>query len=124
MISKDAGNKLAILSGPKTISLDEPHFVWPVISKKIEKAVLEQLHKSISIYDRSGIFEIFENAFAKYHRRKHALLCSSGTLAIHSMYFAAGLKDGDEIICPAYTFFATVTPLLFLGVKPILCDCD
>ncbi len=116
--------KLAIFGGPKTIKIKSPHFIWPPIDKKIEKAVISQLHKSISIYDKSGIFKEFEDKFAKYHKRKYALLCNSGTTAIHSMFVAAGLKEGDEVICPAYTFFATVTPLLFTGAKPILCDID
>lgn len=117
-------SKLAILGGPRMINKKSPHFTWPPINKKIEKAVIKQLHKSISIYDRSGIFKNFEESFAKYHKRKFALLCSSGTLAIHSMFVAAGFREGDEVICPAYTFFATVTPLLFTGAKPVLCDID
>ncbi len=116
--------KLAILGGPKTIKINPPHFVWPPINREVEKAVIKQLYKSISIYDRSGILKDFEDAFAKYHRRKYALLCSSGTAALHSMFVAAGFKEGDEVICPAYTFFATVTPLLFTGAKPVLCDID
>lgn len=116
--------KLAILGGPKTAKIKPPHFLWPPINKKIEKAVIKQLYDSISIYDRSGIFKEFEDAFAKYHSRKYALLCSSGTAAIHSMFVAAGFKEGDEVICPVYTFFATVTPLLFTGAKPIFCDID
>ena len=117
-------SKLAILGGPKTIIKDKGKFIWPPITKRVEKEVLRQLHKSISIYDRSGIFKDFENSFAEYHKRKYALLCSSGTLSIHSMFVAADLKEGDEVICPAYTFFATVTPLLFTGARPVLCDCD
>lgn len=116
--------KLAILGGPKIIKINPPHFVWPPINREIEKAVIKQLYKSISIYDRSGIFKDFEDAFAKYHRRKYALLCSSGTAAIHSMFVAAGFKEDEEVICPVYTFFATVTPLLFTGAKPVLCDID
>ncbi|MBA3046926.1 DegT/DnrJ/EryC1/StrS family aminotransferase [Patescibacteria group bacterium] len=116
--------RLAILGGEKIIKQKPPHFVWPIIDKKIEKAVIGQLYQSISIYNRSGIFKEFEDDFAKYHGKKYALLCSSGTLAIHSMFSAIGLKEGDEVICPAYTFFATVSPLLFTGAKPILCDCD
>jgi len=115
---------LAILGGPKIIKNKMPHFIWPPIDKEIERSVIKQLHKTISIYDKSGIFKEFEDAFAKYHQRKYALLCNSGTSAIHSMFIAAGFKDGDEVICPAYTFFATVTPLLFTGAKPILCDVD
>lgn len=115
---------LAINGGRKTLNTKRAHFSWPPINKSVEKAVIKQLHKGISIYDKSGIFQEFEEAYAKYHDRKFGLLCSSGTLAIHSMYTSAGLKQGDEVICPAYTFFATVSPLLFTGAKPILCDCD
>lgn len=115
---------LAINGGKKIIKNNYPHFVWPIINNKIERAVVAQLHESISIYDSSGIFERFESDFGKYHDRKYTLLCSSGTLAIHSMFVAAGFQQGDEVICPAYTFFATVSPLLFTGAKPVLCDCD
>jgi dTDP-4-amino-4,6-dideoxygalactose transaminase len=124
MIKPKPNEKLAIKGGHKTLSLKEPHYVWPPITKAAEQAVLKQLRAGISIYDRSGIFEKFENAFARYHKRKFALLTSSGTAAIHSMFVAAGFQNGDEVICPAYTFFATVTPLLFTGAKPVLCDCD
>jgi len=121
---KTSKSKPAFLGGSKTISEKKARFIWPPITKKIEKQVVSQLYKSVSIYDRSGIFEKFEDEFAKYHNRKYALLCNSGTTAIHSMFVAAGFKEGDEVICPVYTFFATVTPLLFTGAKPVLCDCD
>ncbi len=118
-------NQLALCGGDKTISNGkEARFVWPPLTKKIERSVLRQLKTTISIYDRSGIFEEFENAFGSYHNRKRALVCSSGTLAIHSMFVAADFKEGDEVICPAYTFFATVTPLLQTGAIPVLCDSD
>jgi dTDP-4-amino-4,6-dideoxygalactose transaminase len=123
MTKTKQSEKLAIKGGAKTLSLKGPHYVWPPITKVVEQVALKQLHTSISIYDRSGIFEKFESAFSKYHKRKFALLTSSGTTAIHSMFVAAGFSDGDEVICPAYTFFATVTPLLFTGAKPVLCDC-
>ncbi len=114
--------ELAINGGPKTVK--SGRFKWPKIDKNIEKSVISQLHESISIYDRSGIFKEFEDSFASYHNRDYALLCSSGTLAIKSMFIVAGLKEGDEVICPAYTFFATVTPLLHTGARPVLCDSD
>lgn len=99
-------------------------FTWPKIDKKIIQAVLRQLKETISIYDGTGVFADFEKKFAEYHDRKFAILCNSGTSSIHSMFVAADLKIGDEVICPAYTFFATVSPLLFTGARPILCDCD
>lgn len=116
--------KLALSGASKQIKIKEPHFPWPIITKKSEEAVVKQLKESISIYDRSGIIKEFEDAFAKFYGKKYALLTNSGTQAIHSMYVGAGLKEGDEVLCPAYTFYATVTPLLFTGAVPILVDCD
>lgn len=115
---------LAINGGAKTVKTSrEHHFVWPIITSSVEKAVVKQLHKTISIYNRSDIFQRFEQTFASYYGVKHALLISSGTAALHSMYVASGIQEGDEVICPAYTFYATVTPLFQLGAIPVLCDC-
>lgn len=99
-------------------------FTWPKIGKEEEKAVVAQLYNSVSIYDKGGIFGKFEKKFAEYYGRKFALLYSSGTSAIHAMFTAIDIKKGDKVICPAYTFFSTVTPLLHFGAIPILCDCD
>ena len=115
-------SKLAINGGDKAVKIDRPHYVWPPISEKTREAVLRQLDESISIYDRSGIIEKLENKFAQYHGKKHALLTNSGTSSLHSMYVGANLREGDEVICPAYTFYATVTPLFFTGAIPVLAD--
>ncbi len=116
-------SKLAILGGTKTIEAKGPHFVWPRITKSVEEAVVRQLHATVSIYDRSGVFKEFEDAFANYHGRRYALLSNSGTNAIYSMYEGLGLGPGDEVICPVYTFFATVSPLMHTGATPVFCDC-
>ncbi len=98
-------------------------YVWPIITEKTKQAVLRQLDTSISIYDRSGIIKIFEDNFAGYHKRQHAVMTNSGTNALFAAYEALNLSPGDEIIAPVYTFFATVTPMLYLGLKPVFCDC-
>jgi dTDP-4-amino-4,6-dideoxygalactose transaminase len=116
-------DKLAINGGKKTINISRPHYVWPEITTKTRSAVLKQLNESISIYNRGGIIAKLEDRFLNYYNKKHALLTNSGTTALYSMFVGAGLKEGDEIICPAYTFYATVTPLFFIGAIPILADC-
>ena len=115
-------NRLAIHGGEKTVNIRGKHYVWPPITEETEEAVLRQLYQSISLYDKSGIIERLENRFANYHGKKHALLTNSGTTALYSVFIGANLKPGDEVICPAYTFFATVTPLFSLGVVPVLVD--
>jgi dTDP-4-amino-4,6-dideoxygalactose transaminase len=52
------------------------------------------------------------------------VLTSSGTAALYDLYAGCGIGPGDEVIVPAYGFFATVTPLLHLGAIPVLADCD
>lgn len=99
-------------------------FNWPRIESEEIKAVNKQLKKSISIYNRSGIIEELEKNIERYFGMKHAVLMNSGTSSLHSIYMSLGLTDKDEVICPAYTFFATVTPLLFTGAIPVLVDCD
>lgn len=115
---------LALLGGEPTITAPGPHFIWPPLTGGTVKAVTDQLAEGISIYDRSEVIEELEDALADYHGRRYAVLTSSGTAALYSMYAACRLGPGDEVIVPAYTFFATVTPLLHLGVTPVLAECD
>ncbi|MFH1299406.1 MAG: DegT/DnrJ/EryC1/StrS family aminotransferase [Patescibacteria group bacterium] len=117
-------DKLAILGGPKTIDPSRASFPWPVITPEVEKAVLNQLRTCVSIYDRSGIFAEFEKKYADYYGLNHSLLSSSGTTAIFSMFEGINLQPGDEVICPTYTFFASASPLMYLGAIPVFCDCN
>ena len=117
-------DRLAINGGDPVINQSSARFEWPIIDSEAEKAVLGQLHTSISIYDRSGVIEEFEEAFSKYHKREYGLLSNSGTSAIFSMYEAINLQPGDEVLCPVYTFHATVSPMMYMGAVPIFCDSD
>ncbi|PZO33755.1 MAG: cell wall biogenesis protein, partial [Flavobacteriaceae bacterium] len=114
---------LAIHGGDPSITISKPHYIWPILSEKTNEAILKQLKESISIYDKSGIIKTFETKFSQYHNRSYSLLCNSGTSALHSMYKAIDLSVDDEILCPIYTFFATVTPILFTGATPVFIDC-
>lgn len=116
-------NDLAINGGEKTVDIPGPHYTWPEINEDTEKAVVKQLHETISIYNKSGIIEDLENKFADLHKMKHSVLFSSGTSAIYAMFVASQLREGDEIICPAYTFYATISPIFFTGAVPVLVDC-
>jgi perosamine synthetase len=116
-------SRLALHGGPRAVELPEPHFVWPPVTPELRRRVDRQLDESISIYNRSGAIARLEDGLQRYHGVKRALLTSSGTAALHSMYVAAQLGPGDEVICPAYTFYATVTPLFQTGAWPVLADC-
>ncbi|MCK5137446.1 MAG: DegT/DnrJ/EryC1/StrS family aminotransferase [Bacteroidales bacterium] len=65
-----------------------------------------------------------ETEFAKYCEINHALATSSGTSALLVSLIASGLKPGDEIIVPAYTFVATYSSCIFAGIVPVLAEID
>ncbi|GAB0133978.1 hypothetical protein EsDP_00002366 [Epichloe bromicola] len=115
------GSKVAIKSRAQA-SLDGMHHVWPLLTAESEDAVIRQMHSSLSIYNRSDIYETFEDKWLKMHGLKHAVVCSSGTIAILHMFEALDLRPGDEVLCPVYTFFATASPLMQYGAVPIFCD--
>lgn len=116
--------RLALHGGTPAVNRPGPHVVWPLIDDESTAAVVKQLHESVSIPGRSGIIRELEERLAEYFQVKHAVLTSSGTAARHSAYTALNLGPGDEVIIPAYTFLATATPLLHLGVRPVLVGCD
>lgn len=66
--------------------------------------------------------EAFEQAIADYVGAKYAVAFSSGTAALHGAYYAAGVRDGDEVITTPITFVATANAALYCGGKPIFAD--
>lgn len=66
----------------------------------------------------------FEREFAGLCRASHAVAVSNGTTALHAALLAAGVGPGDEVIVPAFTFFATASSVSMCGAKPVFCDID
>ncbi|WJV64127.1 DegT/DnrJ/EryC1/StrS family aminotransferase [Pectobacteriaceae bacterium C52] len=120
----DKLKKLAIEGGVSVLADGYGKFEWPIIDETSVNAVVKQLGESISIYNRSGVFERFEDTFSRYHGRSKGLVLNSGTSALFSAFEGLGLGPGDEVICPAYTFFATVSPVVYTGATLVFCDAD
>lgn len=66
--------------------------------------------------------EKFQNKFAKYINVKYSLATSSCTGAIHLALAGIGLKAGDEVIVPEITWIASVSPVIYMGAKPVFVD--
>src|SRR5579872_3117739 len=65
-----------------------------------------------------------EKEFAAYSGARFALATCSGTASLVAALAALGLKAGDEVLVPAYTFVASYTAILFMGLVPVLCEVD
>src|SRR6266487_601554 len=65
-----------------------------------------------------------EKEFAKYCGSHFALATSSGTSSLIASIVALGLKPGDEMIVPAYTFVASYSSIIFSGLVPVLSEID
>ena len=65
-----------------------------------------------------------EKSLAAYCSCKQAICCSSGTDALLAAMMAMGIGAGDEVIVPAFTFFATAGSVVRLGARPVMVDID
>jgi dTDP-3-amino-3,4,6-trideoxy-alpha-D-glucose transaminase len=68
--------------------------------------------------------ESFESEFAGYVGTEHCVGLANGTDALVIGLRALGVGAGDEVVVPAFTFFATAEAVVALGATPVFCDVD
>ena len=90
------------------------------IKTEIDAAVLDVLECGRFILGPN--VTAIETEIAHYLGVKHAIGVASGTDALVIALRSAGLGPGDEVIVPAYTFFATAGAVLLVGAKPVFVD--
>jgi perosamine synthetase len=66
----------------------------------------------------------FEKMLAGYLGRKHVVVFNSGTSALQAVLMAYGVKPGDEVIVPSFTFIATANAPIFVGARPVFADIE
>jgi len=94
----------------------------PFLSEEEVEAVTEVIRSGILA--RGPKVKEFEERFAKYIGRKHAIATSSGTSALHISNLLMGISGNSEVIIPPITFFATASTVLFCGGRPVFADVD
>jgi dTDP-3-amino-3,4,6-trideoxy-alpha-D-glucose transaminase len=90
----------------------------------------EDIVARVSEVIRSGQFilgpevEAFEREFAAYLGVRHCVGVANGTDAITIALRALGVRAGDEVVLPAFTFYATAEAVVNAGAVPVFCDVD
>lgn len=92
------------------------------IKTAVDEAVIQVMESSQFIGGK--VVNDFASHLALYNGSKHVIPCANGTDALQMAMMALGLKAGDEVITPSFTYIATVEVAALLGIKPIFVEVD
>jgi dTDP-4-amino-4,6-dideoxygalactose transaminase len=99
----------------------------PIIGDEEKEMVIKVLESGIltnpSIEGGPFVRE-FEKELANFMKVKDAIVVNSGTAALQIALMVLGIKPGDEVIVPSFTFVATANAVILVGAKPIFVDID
>ena len=93
---------------------------------KIKDEINQNIINSLQVgkFINGPIVKEFSQNLSNFLNVKHVIPCANGTDALQIAYMALGLKSGDEIICPSWTYISTAEAAAIIGVKTIFCDVD
>ena len=97
----------------------------PIVGEE-ERAAVQDVLASGRLTDASfeggKYVREFEGKVKSLLGARHVIAVNSGTAALHSVLMALGVKAGDEVIVPSFTFVATANVVLAAGAKPVFVD--
>ena len=113
---------LALLGGKPVRTKTFPS--WPIFGKPEERRLLHTLRSGK--WGRLDGPETgqFEQRFAEMHGCKHGIAVVNGTVSLRIALIAAGIRAGDEVIVPPYTFFSTASAVIEANAVPVFADVD
>lgn len=113
----------AILGGTAAVTADHAQANrWPILTDEDEQAVLRVLRDgNLSFHPE---VQALEADYAGLTGRRHALAHNNGTAGLLAAFFALDLQPGDEVLVPSATWWASVLPMLWVGLVPVFCDSE
>lgn len=117
-------NTLAALGGKPAIDETLSHGRYPTIGDRERAAVLEALNAERLWGPWGKQTRTLETLWADLTRVRFCAALNSGTAALHCAVVGAGVRAGDEVIVPAYTFIGTAGAVMMAGGIPIFADVD
>jgi UDP-2-acetamido-2-deoxy-ribo-hexuluronate aminotransferase len=92
------------------------------IKSEVDAAIAEVIDNAAFINGKP--VQDFANDLQNYLNVKHVIPCANGTDALQIAMMALGLKPGDEIITPSFTYIATVEVMALLNLTPVFVEVD
>jgi len=114
---------LALFGSTPAVNRDA-HQIWPIVTDDERRAVVRVLDRGILSGPFAPEAVAFEQEFARFVGANFALLTHCGTSALAVALAAAGVRAGDEVIVPAYSFVATPLAVTHVGAIPVFADVD
>jgi perosamine synthetase len=84
--------------------------------------VLEETALTTAARDGGKRVRDFESLMKSYLKIRHVVSVNSGTAALYAALLAAGIKQGDEVLLPSFTFVATANAVVAAGGRPMFVD--
>lgn len=106
------------LYGQNNVPLSVPKFFGN------EKKYLNECIDTTFVSSVGKFVDRFEDEMAKYTGAQRAVVCVSGTNALHMSLMLGGVLSNDEVLTQALTFIATCNALSYIGAKPVFIDVD
>jgi perosamine synthetase len=94
----------------------------PNITEKDINLVSDVLRSGMLVQGK--YVEALENDFGNLTNTGFASALSNGTATLHLALIALGIKEGDEVIVPAFSYMATANVVELVGAKPVFVDID
>lgn len=92
------------------------------IKREVDAGIQDVIDTTTFI--KGGKVNDFQKNLEKYLQVKHVIPVGNGTDALQIALMALGLKSGDEVITPTFTFIATAEVIALLGLVPVVVDVD
>ncbi|MFQ5786461.1 MAG: aminotransferase class I/II-fold pyridoxal phosphate-dependent enzyme, partial [Thermodesulfobacteriota bacterium] len=101
-------------------SLEKIPITKPFFNNEEEEAILKVVRSGWVV--QGPQVSNFEDKFKEFTGTRHALATTSCTTALHLALLATGIKPGDEVLIPSFTFVATANAVKYIGARPVLID--
>ncbi|MCO5259523.1 MAG: DegT/DnrJ/EryC1/StrS family aminotransferase [Crocinitomicaceae bacterium] len=95
---------------------------YQAIKNEVDTAISSVIEKAQFI--NGPEVAAFQKEMEDYMKVKHVIPCANGTDALQIALMALGLKPGDEVITPSFTYVATTEVIALLGLKPVFVEVD